>query len=104
MKKMVSLISMCANLRENDKTSFAVNHFLENPQSMQVVLNRAKIDIIQEAVAVGQIYINPFSTNQTPEDTDAVTHDMIVNHVINVTISDTASKLVERLADKMLGI
>lgn len=96
----VSLFSVISLLKDNDNAAFAVNHLLEHPNAMNVVLSRAKIDIIQEDVASGQEYKNPWSDNAEATVFD---HDTVINHLVNITLSDFAIDKLDKLADSLLG-
>ena len=98
----VSLFSIIAQLRDDENASFAVNHILSRPESVVILLNGATLDILQEDVASGKEYHNPWSNN-----TDHVTtfeHDTIINHIVNVEMNERAYKLLDKLADSILGI
>lgn len=97
----VSLYGVTSILKDDDNVAFAANHFVEHPESMQIVLSRAKINIVQEFVKEGTEYRNPFfnSANST-----VFAHDTIITHVTNIELSDFAIRKVDKLADKLLGI
>jgi hypothetical protein len=99
----VSLFSIVAQLRDDENASFAVNHILSHPEAVTVLLSGAQLNILQEDVAAGQEYKNPWS-----EKEDAVTttfdHDTIINHIVDVKMNERAYKMLEKLADAMLGI
>lgn len=96
----VSLFSIISLLKDNDDAAFACNHLLKHPDSMNVVLNRATIDILQEPVVAGEEYRNPWSENAEATVFD---HDTIINHIIKLTISDFAIRKLDKLADSLLG-
>ena len=98
----VSSFSLISMLRDNDEASFAANHLLKNPDSLSVILNRATIDILQEAVVEGQEYRNPWSENTETEAT-VFDHNTIINHVTDIRLSEFGIKKLDRLADKLLG-
>lgn len=96
----VSLFSITSLLKDNDDAAFAVNHLVQHPDAMSVVLSRAVIDIIQEPVVAGEEYKNPWSDSAEATVFD---HDTIINHVINVQLSDFAIRKIDKLADNLLG-
>ena len=96
----VSLFSITSLLKDNDDAAFAANHLTQHPEAMNVVLNRAKIDIIQEPVTAGQEYKNPWSDNAEATVFD---HDTIINHVVELTLSDFAIRKLDSLANALLG-
>lgn len=97
----VSLFSIAAVLRDNDDASFAVNNIIKKPSSVEVLLNGARIDIIQQPVKTGEEYANPWSNNDTVQVFD---HDTLINHVTSITFSQRAISLLNKLAENMLGI
>lgn len=96
----VSMFSITSILKDNDDAAFAVNHFLAHPESMSVVLSRATIDIVQETVPVGTEYKNPWSSSDTSTVFD---HDTIINHLVDIRLSDFAIRKIDKLADSLLG-
>lgn len=96
----VSLFSIVSLIKDNDDAAFAANHLIAHPEAMQVILSRAKLDIIQEPVVAGQEYKNPWSDNAEATVFD---HDTIINHVVELTLSDFAVRKLDSLADAMLG-
>lgn len=98
----ISLFSIAAQLRDDENASFAVNHILANPKALSVLLSGATIDILQEDVVSGQEYHNPWSSNA--DNGSVFDHDTIINHIINIKMSDKANKMLEKLAESMMGI
>lgn len=96
----VSSFSIVSMLRDNDDAAFAANHLLKHPDSLSVILSKASIDILQESVAEGQEYRNPWS-----EDAEATVfdHSTIINHITDIRLSDFGISKLDRLADKLLG-
>lgn len=97
----VSLFSVAAILRDNEDASFAVNNIIKKPSSVEVLLNGARVDIIQQPVKAGEEYTNPWSENDTVQVFD---HDTLINHVTSITFSQRAIGLLGKLAESMLGI
>lgn len=97
----VSLYSITSLLKDDDNAAFAANHLVEHPDSMNIVLSRAVIDIIQELVPAGIEYKNPWSNNAEATVFD---HDTVITHVVNITLSDFAIRKLDKLADSLLGI
>ena len=88
-------------MKDNDDAAFAANHLVEHPEAINVILSRDTIDILQEPVSAGQEYKNPWSNNVT--EATVFEHDTIINHLIDIKLSDFAIKKLDVLADKMLG-
>ena len=96
----VSAFTIAALLKEDDDAAFAANHLLKHPDALAMIMSRAQINILQQYVKAGEEYKNPFNDN-----TDATTfdHDVIINHIIGIKLSDFGIKRLDRLADMMLG-
>ena len=97
----VSLFSVAAVLRDNDDASFAVNNIIKKPSFVEVLLNGARVDIIQQPVKAGEEYINPWSENGTAQVFD---HDTLINNVVNIKFTQRSIGLLGNLAASMLGI
>lgn len=96
----VSAFTIAALLKEDDDAAFAANHLLKHPDALAMIMSRAQINILQQSVKAGEEYKNPFSDNA---DATAFDHDVIINHITNITLSDFGMKRLDRLADMMLG-
>lgn len=95
----VSNFSLIANLREIPEVAFAGNTLLEKPKALGVILSGAKINVLQEVVAEGQNYSNPFSDNPTPV---VVKHNSFYNHIYDIRLSDFGEKMVMELAKHIM--
>lgn len=98
----VSAFSIASILKENDDASFAVNHILQHPEALSVILSRAKINIIQQHVVAGEEYTNPWSSNA--DNKTVFQHDTIINHLTDIELSEFSVRKLDRLADGMLGL
>lgn len=96
----VSLFSIISLLKDDDDVAFAANHLTQHPEAMNVILSRAKINIIQEPVVAGQEYKNPWSDNTEATVFD---HDIIINHVVELKLSEFAVRKLDSLANALLG-
>lgn len=96
----VSAFTIAALLKEDDDAAFAANHLLKHPDALAMIMSRAQINILQQSVKAGEEYKNPFSDNA---DATAFDHDVIINHITNIKLSDFGIKRLDRLADMMLG-
>lgn len=96
-----SAYTIASLLKDDDNAAFAANHLLKHPDAMGMILSRSKIDILQESVVKGQEYKNPFAN----EDSDSIVfeHDTIINHIAKLELGEFGIKLLDKLADKMLG-
>ena len=95
----VSNFSLIATLREIPDVAFAGNALLESPKRIGVILSGAKINVLQEAVAEGQEYRNPFSDNATPT---VVKHDSFYNHVFDIRLGEFGKQMVFELAKHIM--
>ena len=96
----VSAFTIAALLKEDDDAAFAANHLLKHPDALAMILSRAQINILQQYVKANEEYKNPWSDNA---DVTAFDHDVIINHITNIKLSDFGIKRLDRLADMMLG-
>ena len=97
----VSAFTIAALLKEDDNAAFAANHLLKHPDALAMIMSRAQINILQQPVKAGEEYKNPFNDNA---DATAVDHDVIINHITEIKLSDFGMKRLDRLADMMLGL
>ena len=97
----ISSFAVASILKDNDECAFAANHLVEHPEALNVILSRAKIDIIQEPVTAGTEYKNPWSSNQ--DNATVFDHDTIINHLTSIELSEFSLKKLDKLADMMLG-
>lgn len=97
----VSAFTIAALLKDDDNAAFAANHLLKHPDALGMILSRAKITILQEKVASGQEYKNPFASEDA--DTTVFDHDTIINHIASLELGEFGLKRLDRLADMMMG-
>ena len=97
-----STYALAGVLKEDENLAWLANHLRENPKAINVILNGGSIDILQQRVAEGEKYHNPFTTREEVEDT-VFDHDTIVNYIIGVRLSKTGAKFADMLAVKMMG-
>lgn len=97
----ISAFTIAALLKDDDNAAFAANHLIKHPDALGMVLSRAKITILQEKVASGQEYRNPFASEDA--DTTIFDHDTIINHIASLELGEFGLKRLDRLADMMLG-
>lgn len=96
----VSAFTIAALLKEDDNAAFAANHLLKHPDALAMIMSRAQINILQQYVKAGEEYKNPFNDNA---DVTAFDHDVIINHITDIKLSDFGMKRLDKLADMMLG-
>ena len=96
-----SSISILAVLKENDDAAFAANYISEHNKSLEAILSRAKIDVVQEFVPDGKEYKNPFSSK---EDTRIFEGDRYITHITDITLGKIGLQSLEKVQDKILSI
>lgn len=97
-----SLYAIVGALKENEDLAWMANALIQHHNALNLVLNGATIDIIQQDVPAGVMYRNPFTTNPNANET-SFDHDIIINYVVNITLGKTGEKMADKLADKMFG-
>lgn len=97
----LSLYSINSVLKDNDDVAFISAHIMEHPEALMILLAKAEINIIQQQISAGEVYVNPWSADG---DEQAFDHDTIINHLIDIKLSDRAMTAVDKIADKMLGL
>lgn len=97
-----SLYAIAGAMKEDDKLGWMANALLERPQALNLILNGATIDILQQEVKAGEEYVNPFSTRDNAE-AQVYDHDVIINNIIGFKLSSVGQQMADKLADKMLG-
>lgn len=96
-----STFALAAILKDDDDAAFAANKLIENPDMLTVILSRAKINIIQEPVMAKEAYVNPWSSD---DEATVFGHDTIINHIVELKLTDKVVAKLDRLADAILGI
>lgn len=97
-----SLYAIVGALKEDEELSWMGNALVENPQVLNLILNGASVDIIQQDISAGTEFTNPFST-RTDAEVQIYDHDIILNHVIKFKLGKTGEKMADKLADKLMG-
>lgn len=97
-----SLYAIAGAMKEDDNLGWMANALLERPQALNLILNGATIDVLQQEVKAGEEYVNPFSTRDDAE-AQVYDHDVIINNIIGFKLSAVGQKMADKLADKMLG-
>lgn len=97
----VSLFSIAAMMRENDELACIVNELVAHPHSLEILLSRSTISLIQEPVKAGEVRVNPFTEK---EDESVPDHDCIFNHITDVKLGKMGEIGLEKIVNKMLGV
>lgn len=84
-------------LKDNAIAAHAANDLVSNPTAMCTILSYGRVDILQQRVKANEPYVNPFSTKKdiAPEVYD---EDKLINHIVNVELSDRAIQILDALA------
>lgn len=97
-----SLFAITGALKEDEELGWMANGLLEKPDALNLILNGATVDILQQEVEAGEEYKNPFTTKSEVE-AQVYDHRVIINNVIGFKLGTTGKRMADRLADKMLG-
>lgn len=97
----VSLFSIVSLFRELTDTTCIANHVRDCPSTLNVLLNCAKLDIVQQHVAAHATYTNAWTGEEAEHDSD---HDSVFSHIVAIEFSDKAKRAIERIEDAMLGL
>lgn len=96
----VSTFAIASTLKNDDNAAFAANHLVSHPDALGIILSRAKITVVQQTVGADEEYVNPFASSG---EATVFGHPVIINHVVDIKLSDFGLKKLDRLADLMLG-
>lgn len=97
-----SLFAITGALKEDEEYGWMANTLLEKPDALNLILNGATVDILQQEISAGQEYLNPFTTKDNPEP-QVYDHNVIINNIIGFKLGKTGVQMANRLADKLLG-
>lgn len=97
-----SLYAIVGALKEDDELGWMANALLDNPQALNLIFNGGSIDILQQEIAAGEQFTNPFST-RNDVTVQVYDHDVIINHIIGFKLGKTGEKMAARFADKLMG-
>ena len=97
----VSLYSIIGLLKNTNDTMAITGHIVDNPTSLQIILNSAKVEILQQEIKAHATYVNAFTGEELEHDCD---HDSIFNHLVSVEFTDKGKHAIEKIEDKLLGL
>ncbi|MBQ8206372.1 MAG: hypothetical protein IJZ77_02825 [Bacilli bacterium] len=95
-----SIYAIAAMLKEDDELAWIGNEIITNPKLLNLLCSSATIEIIQQKVAEGEEYVNPFASNPEPITFD---HDTYINHIVGITLSKVGEKVLEKYMDKIMS-
>lgn len=97
-----SLYAITGALKEDPELGWMANTLLDKPQALNMILNGAEIEVLQQEVEAGEEYSNPFTT-RTDGEAQVYDHDWMANNVIRFKLGKTGQKWADRLGDRLLG-
>lgn len=97
----ISLYSILSTLKNTNDTIAITGHIADYPTSLQVILNGATVELLQQNVKAHSTYVNHFTGEETEYDCD---HDSLFNHLVSVELSEKGLNAVEKIEDKLLGL
>lgn len=97
-----SSYSIAGCLKQDEDLAFVANKVVEEPKSLELLLAGSEIDLIQQDVAAGEMYKNPFSTNNA--EGIAFDHDTVINHIVAIKPGRRAMAVLDRVALAMFGL
>ena len=97
----LSLYSILGTLKNTNETIAITGHIADNPTSLQIILNGAKVELLQQEVKAHATYVNAFTGEETEHDSD---HDSLFNHIVSVEFTDKGKRAIEKIEDKLLGL
>ena len=88
---------------DDDDTSFIGKHIVRNPRSLERLLAKAYVNILQQEIKAGTQVVSMFSIKK---EVVAKTYDndFMKSTLCQIVFSDKAKKKIERIEDKILGI
>lgn len=95
------VFSVGAILRDNPDVACVVNYLIEKPEAMAMILIGATITVMQEEVSAGTEYVNPWSTTKKTTTFD---HDVIINHITDIRLTDRMLRKIDKMIDTVLDI
>lgn len=96
-----SLYAIVGSIKEDEELAWLGNALLDSPKLCNLIFNGATMDVVQEDVAAGQEYVNPFSTRSDVEP-QVFQHDTIINHVVKFKLGKTGKDMSNTLARMMM--
>ena len=97
----LSLYSIAGVLKNTDDTMAIASYVVNHPTALQVLLSGAQITLLQQEVGANATYTNPFTEEELQHESD---HDSIFNYIASIVFSDKASRAIEKIEDKLLGL
>lgn len=96
-----SLTAIVHTLLEDEYIGWMSNPLIHNPEYLNLILNGAQIDILQQEVPANTEYKNPFGNHN--QESVVFDHNIIINHVLGFKLSQTGELMADKFVDKLLG-
>lgn len=90
----VSSFSVGAILGDMPEVALFKRMVMSTPEALETILSFAKISILQEEVAEGTEYVNPFSSTG---HTSIIQHDTIISHIVSIELGAEGEDFIEML-------
>lgn len=86
-------------VKQDEELAWLGNAIAEDRLPMNLIFTGATIEVVQEYVAAGTSYVNPFSSKK---EESTFEHDVFINHIVGVKLGKTGSRFADKFADKLL--
>ena len=97
----ISFYSILRTLKNTDETIVITDHIAKNPTALQIIMNGANIEILQQEVKAHASYIDAFKGEEVEHELD---HDSLFNHLVSIAFSDKGQRAIEKIEDHLLGL
>lgn len=109
----ISDYAMAGALKEDENLAWLANSILDASEKLKeddsnqnnlinMIFNGSKIDIVQQPIAAGETYINPFTTRADATGTE-FDHDTIINNIVSFTLGKEGNNMKNLLAKTLMG-
>lgn len=85
--------------KEKEGYAWLGNYIATKPQMCQLLFSEAKLTLIQQRLSAGEVYHNPFSTNENKEN--IIQNDTIFYHIVDFELSKGGKAFMNRILDAM---
>lgn len=89
-----SSFSIGAILGDMPEVALFKRMIMSTPEALETILSFAKISVLQEKVAEGTEYVNPFSSTG---HTSVIQHDTVISHVIDIKLGAEGEDFIDML-------
>ena len=97
-----SLPAVLGAMKEDEDLAWMANSINKSPNILNLVLNGASINIIQELLPAGVEYFNPFST-KVNQEARVYDHDTYINNVLDFKLSRVGGTMADKIANMIIG-